>query len=83
MVVRTDGASLALPMATVQRVVELPEEFESVGGQPVLRDLGRPLPVKSLGRILGYSPRQNGLVSSSPLPARFCPLIPSMAPQIW
>ncbi|MBR7783086.1 chemotaxis protein CheA [Undibacterium luofuense] len=70
MVVRTDGASLALPMATVQRVVELPEEFESVGGQPVLRDLGRPLPVKSLGRILGYSPASErvGIVIAAPSP---------------
>ncbi len=70
MVVRTDGASLALPMATVQRVVELPETFESVGGQPVLRDLGRPLPVKSLGKILGYSPSSErvGIVIAAPNP---------------
>lgn len=70
MLVRTDGASLALPMATVQRVVELPETFESVGGQPVLRDLGRPLPVRSLGRILGYSPTSErvGIVIAAPSP---------------
>ena len=70
MVVRTDGASLALPMATVQRVVELPETFESVGGQPVLRDLGRPLPVKSLGKTLGYSPSSErvGIVIAAPNP---------------
>lgn len=70
MLVRTDGASLALPMATVQRVVELPETFESVGGQPVLRDLGRPLPVKSLGRILGYTPATErvGIVIAAPNP---------------
>ncbi|MFZ6774189.1 chemotaxis protein CheA [Undibacterium sp. SXout7W] len=70
MLVRTDGASLALPMATVQRVVELPETFESVGGQPVLRDLGRPLPVKSLGKILGYSPASErvGIVIAAPSP---------------
>jgi two-component system chemotaxis sensor kinase CheA len=70
MLVRTDGASLALPMATVQRVVELPETFESVGGQPVLRDLGRPLPVKSLGRILGYTPSSErvGIVIAAPNP---------------
>ncbi|MEB0141054.1 MULTISPECIES: chemotaxis protein CheA [unclassified Undibacterium] len=70
MLVRTDGASLALPMATVQRVVELPETFESVGGQPVLRDLGRPLPVKSLGKILGYMPSTErvGIVIAAPNP---------------
>ncbi|MBC3868797.1 chemotaxis protein CheA [Undibacterium oligocarboniphilum] len=70
MLVRTDGASLALPMATVQRVVELPEAFESVGGQPVLRDLGRPLPVRSLGKILGYTPSSErvGIVIAAPSP---------------
>ena len=70
MLVRTDGASLALPMATVQRVVELPEVFESVGGQPVLRDLGRPLPVRSLGQILGYekSTERVGIVIAAPNP---------------
>lgn len=70
MLVRTDGASLALPMATVQRVVELPEVFESVGGQPVLRDLGRPLPVRSLGRVLGYakSTERVGIVIAAPNP---------------
>ncbi|MBI3285977.1 MAG: chemotaxis protein CheA [Burkholderiales bacterium] len=70
MLVRTDGASLALPMATVQRVVELPETFESVGGQPVLRDLGRPLPVRSLGKILGYAPSSErvGIVIAAPNP---------------
>lgn len=54
MLVRTSGASLALPMAVVQRVVELPEVFETVGGSAVLRDQGLPLPVKSLASILGY-----------------------------
>jgi two-component system chemotaxis sensor kinase CheA len=70
MLVRTAGAALALPMASVQRVVELPDTFESVGGQPVLRDLGRPLPVKSLGSILGYekSPERVGIVISAPSP---------------
>ena len=70
MLVRTDGASLALPMATVQREVELPETFESVGGQPVLRDLGRPLPVRSLGQILGYdkSSERVGIVIAAPNP---------------
>ncbi len=70
MLVRTAGASLALPMATVQRVVELPETFESVGGQPVLRDLGRPLPIRSLGQVLGYekSSERVGIVIAAPNP---------------
>ncbi|MES2072895.1 MAG: chemotaxis protein CheA [Pseudomonadota bacterium] len=70
MLVRTAEASLALPMATVQRVVELPDTFESVGGQPVLRDLGRPLPVKSLGQTLGYekSSERVGIVIAAPNP---------------
>lgn len=70
MLVRCDGASLALPMSTVQRVVELPEQFECVGGQPVLRDLGRPLPIRFLGRILGYekSTEKVGIVIASPSP---------------
>jgi two-component system chemotaxis sensor kinase CheA len=56
MLVSTSGASLALPMAVVQRVVELPEEFMEVGGAPVLKDQGRPLPVRSLAASLGYAP---------------------------
>jgi two-component system chemotaxis sensor kinase CheA len=70
MLVRTAGASLALPMSTVQRVVELPETFESVGGQPVLRDLGRPLPIRSLGQVLGYekSTERVGIVIAAPNP---------------
>jgi two-component system, chemotaxis family, sensor kinase CheA len=54
MLVSTSGASLALPMAVVERVVELPEEFSMVGGAPVLKDQGRPLPVRSLAGALGY-----------------------------
>ena len=54
MLVRTSGASLALPMAVVQRVVELPEIYETVGGSAVMRDQGIPLPVRSLASILGY-----------------------------
>jgi two-component system chemotaxis sensor kinase CheA len=56
MLVSTSGALLAMPMAVVQRVVELPEEFDEVGGAPVLRDQGRPLAVRSLAGILGYEP---------------------------
>jgi len=56
MLVRTSSASLALPMAVVQRVVELPEIYETVGGSAVMRDQGIPLPVRSLASILGYEP---------------------------
>ncbi|WP_420474053.1 chemotaxis protein CheA [Noviherbaspirillum sp. ST9] len=70
MLVRTAGAALALPMAVVERVVELPEEFESVGGSPVLRDQGRPLAVRSLGGVLGYDPTREkvGIVIAAPQP---------------
>ncbi len=70
MLVRTAGASLALPMAVVQRVVELPGVFENVTGKPVLRDQGRPLPVRSLAKILGYDPGHErvGIVIASPNP---------------
>ncbi|MBC7455242.1 MAG: chemotaxis protein CheW, partial [Massilia sp.] len=54
MLVSTAGAALALPMAVVQRVVELPETFMMVGGAPVLKDQGIPLPVRSLAAALGY-----------------------------
>lgn len=70
MLVNTAGASLALPMAVVQRVVELPETFAQVGGAPVLKDQGRPLPVRSLGTSLGYTPgvERVGIVIASPHP---------------
>ncbi|MFJ7565663.1 chemotaxis protein CheA [Herminiimonas sp. NPDC097707] len=70
MLVRSSDAALALPMAVVQRVVELPEEFEHVGGAPVLRDQGRPLPVRSLAGSLGYElgMEKVGIVISAPQP---------------
>lgn len=70
MLVRTAGAALAMPMAVVQRVVELPETFMEVGGAPVLRDQGRPLPVRSLAGILGYEPASErvGIVIAAPNP---------------
>ncbi len=70
MLVRTAGAALAMPMGVVQRVVQLPETFDAVGGAPVLRDQGRPLPVRSLGRILGYEPSEEriGIVIAAPQP---------------
>ncbi|GAA4033953.1 chemotaxis protein CheA [Actimicrobium antarcticum] len=70
MLVRTADAALAMPMAVVQRVVELPETFMEVGGSPVLRDQGQPLPVRSLAAILGYTPgpERVGIVIASPNP---------------
>jgi two-component system chemotaxis sensor kinase CheA len=70
MLVRCAGAPLALPMAVVERVVELPETFDEVGGAPVLRDQGRPLPVHSLAGVLGYEPGNErvGIVMAVPHP---------------
>ena len=70
MLVRSSDAALALPMAVVQRVVELPEEFERVGGAPVLRDQGHPLPVRSLAGSLGYelATERVGIVIAAPQP---------------
>jgi two-component system chemotaxis sensor kinase CheA len=70
MLVRTAGAALAMPMAVVQRVVELPETFQEVGGAPVLRDQGQPLPVLSLAAVLGYeaSVERVGIVMAVPNP---------------
>ena len=70
MLVSTSGAQLALPMAVVERVVELPEEFMQVGGAPVLKDQGRPLPVRSLAASLGYEActERVGIVINSPQP---------------
>ncbi len=70
MLVNTAGAALALPMAVVQRVVELPETFAQVGGSPVLKDQGRPLPVRSLATSLGYDRgvERVGIVIASPHP---------------
>jgi two-component system chemotaxis sensor kinase CheA len=70
MLVSTSGAALALPMAVVQRVVELPDTFMEVGGAPVLKDQGRPLPVRSLAGALGYEPcsEKVGIVVAAPQP---------------
>ena len=70
MLVSTSGAMLALPMAVVQRVVELPDTFMMVGGAPVLKDQGRPLPVRSLAGALGYEvgSEKVGIVVNSPQP---------------
>lgn len=70
MLVSTSSAQLALPMAVVERVVELPEEFQCVGGAPVLKDQGRPLPVRSLALALGYEAcsERVGIVINAPQP---------------
>lgn len=70
MLVSTSGASLGMPMSLVQRVVELPETFMEVGGAPVLRDQGQPLPVRSLASVLGYTPgvERVGIVVATPQP---------------
>jgi two-component system chemotaxis sensor kinase CheA len=70
MLVRTSDAALGMPMAVVQRVVELPEELMGVGGSPVFRDQGVPLPVRSLGGVLGYerSTERVGIVIAAPHP---------------
>jgi len=70
MLVSTSGAQLALPMAVVERVVELPEDFMCVGGAPVLKDQGRPLPVRSLALSLGYEAcsERVGIVINAPQP---------------
>lgn len=70
MLVSTSGALLALPMGAVQRVVELPEHFMSVGSAPVLKDQGIPLPVRSLASALGYEEcsERVGIVINAPQP---------------
>ena len=70
LMVRTAGAALAMPMAVVERVVELPEEFQAVGGAPFMRDQGRPLPVLSLSSVLGYESNAEkvGIVMAVPNP---------------
>jgi len=70
MLVNTSGAHLGIPMSLVQRVVELPDTFAEVGGQPVFRDQGSPLPVLSLAGVLGYTPSNEkaGIVIAAPSP---------------
>ncbi|WP_025916238.1 chemotaxis protein CheA [Herminiimonas sp. CN] len=70
MLVRTSGAALAMPLAVIERVVELPETFSEVGGAPTLRDQGRPLLVRSLAEILGYEAcvERVGIVIAAPQP---------------
>lgn len=70
MLVRTSGAALAMPLAVIERVVELPETFAEIGGAPTLRDQGRPLLVRSLAGILGYDAcvERVGIVIAAPQP---------------
>ena len=70
MLVTAAGAALGVPLALVERVVELPEEFMHVGGAPVLRDQGQTLPVRSLAGSLGYEPGEErvGIVVAAPSP---------------
>lgn len=70
LLVHTNDTPLALPMAAVERVVELPETFDCVGGAPVMRDQGRPLPVLSLAQVLGYERgvERVGIVMAVPHP---------------
>jgi two-component system chemotaxis sensor kinase CheA len=51
-------------------VVELPESFDSVGGAPVLKDQGLPLPVRSLAGALAYEEGSErvGIVVNAPQP---------------
>ena len=57
---------VGIPMSAVQRVIELPDTFMAVGGAPVFKDQGRPLPVRSLAVALGYerAPERIGVVVS-------------------
>ena len=70
MLVTAAGAALGMPLALVERVVELPEQFMHVGGAPVLRDQGQTLPVRSLAASLGYQPADErvGIVVAAPSP---------------
>lgn len=70
LLVSTSGAKLGIPMSLVERVVELPDNFERVSGLSVFRDQGRPLPVLSMAEVLGYDAcvEQAGIVIAAPSP---------------
>lgn len=70
MLVSASGAAIGMPLALVDRVVELPEEFQHVSGAPVLRDQGQTLPVRSLAGALEYEPgvERVGIVIAAPSP---------------
>lgn len=64
MLVSAGQVLLGMPMAAVERVIQLPAKQLALGGAPIVRDQGRHLPVKSLASVLGYEPalEQLGLV---------------------
>ena len=70
MQVTAAGAALGMPLALVERVVELPDQFMHVGGAPVLREQSQTLPVRSLAASLGYEPGEErvGIVVAAPSP---------------
>ena len=70
MLVSAGEVLVGMPMSAVERVIELPDELMSVSGQPVFRDQGRTLPVRSLATVLGYPAREErlGIVVASPKP---------------
>lgn len=61
MLVSAGEVLVGMPMSAVERVIELPDELMSVGGAPVFRDQGRPMPVRSLAGVLGYERREERL----------------------
>ena len=61
MLVSAGEVLVGMPMSAVERVIELPEDLMSVTGQPVFRDQGRPMPVRSLASVLGYERHQERL----------------------
>jgi two-component system chemotaxis sensor kinase CheA len=70
MLVSAGEVLVGMPMSAVERVIELPDELLSVSGLPVVRDQGRPLPLRSLAGVLGYESREErlGIVVASPKP---------------
>ncbi len=70
MLVSAGEVLVGMPMSAVERVIELPDELMSVSGQPVFRDQGRTLPVRSLATVLGYEAREErlGIVVAGPRP---------------
>ncbi len=70
MLVSAGEVLVGMPMSAVERVIELPDELMSVSGQPVFRDQGRTLPVRSLAGVLGYPVHEEriGIVVASPKP---------------
>ncbi len=70
MLVRAGGLLMGIPMSAVERVLRIPETLHQVMGQPIYRDQGRPLPVRSLAESLGYPAHEErlGIVVASSQP---------------